>query len=143
MLTIDDRDWHWLQHTGILLIPETLYTIYQIITISFLSTKSTLYHPAVALSFNLILFLLYAMAGWLNPLLAWSSELSFDKRDTWERMCFAETGIIVFIAVFLYIPMIVLSCIAVHKYRKGTVRVPKNQAALGGYKLDELRAESV
>jgi hypothetical protein len=75
-------------------------------------------HPVFALVSSFCMMGLYVSVCWLNPLFALSNEVGFHNSQVWEKIVFAETG---FEAVLClcWIGMLVLSCVAVHRWRSG------------------------
>jgi hypothetical protein len=91
------------------------------------------FHPVFALVQSLIMWLLWATVSASNASLAWSEETFFEHRREWEQIAFAETGFQA--AIFLlWVAMMVLSCIAVHRWRR---------AKKGAKKVGDVRMEQV
>jgi hypothetical protein len=79
------------------------------------------------------MWLLWATVSASNASLAWSEETFFEHRREWEQIAFAETGFQA--AIFLlWVAMMVLSCIAVHRWRR---------AKKGAKKFGDMRMEPV
>lgn len=112
------------------MFPELILIIAQIWTI-----HASKFHPVFALVSSLFGLLLWVSAATTNGITTYSDELSFDEQDAWERLCYAETGFQVLIAV-LYFPMLVGSCMAVHRWRR-----MKREEEKEGYKMGKVNSQ--
>jgi hypothetical protein len=102
----------WVRWAGILIIPEGLHIITQVIALTY-----NAYHPITAITTSCIFFCLWVITALLNAFLSYSSELSFPRNIDWGNICYGEAGL-QGLGALLYAGMIVFSGIAVHRYRK-------------------------
>lgn len=101
------------------LIPDVVLTLVSFILILNPMHHSTYsFHPIFALVSSFVMMAMYAQVCWLNPLIALSNEVAFDYSESWQKIVFAETAFECVIC-FLWIAMLVYSCVAVHKWRMG------------------------
>jgi hypothetical protein len=107
----DDYSLWWLRW-GLVVFMEIAHIIAQVACIA-----TNNYHPIFALVGSICGFGLWVSFAVLDALVAYSGELYFSKSDAWESLCFAESGLMALMTV-LYAAMLVLSSMAVHRYRK-------------------------
>ncbi|KAH7072507.1 hypothetical protein FB567DRAFT_633394 [Paraphoma chrysanthemicola] len=117
----------WLR-IGLALIPDIILTlIYLILILNPLHRSTYSLHPVFALVASICMLGPYATVCWLNPMIAMSNEVGFPNMEKWEQIMWAETGMQALLAL-MWIEMMIASCVAVHKWRKGR----KVAGGLGG-----------
>jgi hypothetical protein len=125
-LTNTARHNFWLR-IGIALIPDALLTILTLILIlNPLHHATYSFHPVFALVSSLVMMGLYVSVAFMNPFMAYSSEVPFRFSDKWYTLAFVEAGVQGLLSL-LCLAMVVYSCLAVHKWR-----MAKKGAGKGG-----------
>ncbi|KAF2824494.1 hypothetical protein CC86DRAFT_371811 [Ophiobolus disseminans] len=109
--------YHFWLRIGLALIPDVLVTLTSLVLILNPLHHSTYsFHPIFALVSSIFLLSLYVNVCWLNPLIAYSNEVSFHNHQIWNKIVFAETAFEVVLCL-CWIAMMGFSCVAVHKWR--------------------------
>lgn len=119
----------WWLLWGLVIFLEIPHIIAQLICVAYNAN-----HPVFALVGSIFGFGLWTSFAILNGLVAYSKELWFEHNGEWMNMCFAESGVQALVAV-LYVGMLVLSSVAVHRYRmdnKGGRDVELGDVKTGG-----------
>jgi hypothetical protein len=119
--------YHFWLRIGMAYFLDLLCTLISLVLILNPMHRATYaFHPVFALVQSLIMAIMWAAVSGTNPSLAWSEETFFEQRHEWEQIAYAETGFQVAICL-LWGAMVVLSCIAVHRWRSagkgGNVRM--------------------
>lgn len=110
----------WWIRVGMALLPDAAITLAASIGVA-----TQHWHPIAALVSSICLFGLWVSVTFLNPLLAYSSEVFFTNNQTWEKLCYGEAG---FQAIFtiLYAVMIGYAAKGVHEWRMEKARKHTN-----------------
>lgn len=117
---------------GMAYFPDLLFTLVSLVLILNPMHRATYaFHPVFALVQSLIMFLMWAVVSGLNPALAYSEETFFKKRREWEQIAYAETGFQVAVCL-LWVAMLALSCIVVHRWRGAKKSVDVRMETLKG-----------
>jgi hypothetical protein len=121
--------------------PDLLFTLISLVLILNPMHRATYaFHPVFALVQSLVMAIMWAAVSGTNPALAWSEETFFEQRQEWEQIAYAETGFQVAVCL-LWGAMVVLSCIAVHRWRSagknGDVRMEQVKGGNGNDAYDE------
>ncbi|KAH7379536.1 hypothetical protein BKA66DRAFT_494854 [Pyrenochaeta sp. MPI-SDFR-AT-0127] len=111
---------------GIALVPELVYTTSTVALILGTPTLSLkgrtwTFHPAFALTFSIGLLGLYALVATFNTLIVYSNEVSFYNLQYWYFIAYVEAGLQAVLGLS-YLGMMVLSSVAVHRWRIGKIR---------------------
>jgi len=102
----------WLR-IGIALLSDSILTILTSICIF----KGN-WHPIAALSTSIVWCGLWTLCATWNALFAARDEVEFDRVEEWYRLCYAEVGLQVAMAV-AYVGMAWFAGVAVSRWRKG------------------------
>lgn len=119
----NDHPFSFWFRIGLALISDMIYTfvtlvlIFQTPSLSIKSQTLT-FHPAVALTFSLVLVSLYTFACFLNVLIVRSQEVSVDDLNARYKIIYVECWFQAILEM-CYILMTISSCIAVHQWRVG------------------------
>lgn len=129
LLTMQTSIYFWLC-TGYALIPDVVYTLFTLVLIFqkpkiSLSGHTWTFHPAFALTFSIILFILYAWATISNSLVVYSNETLLNQLGSWYGMSLATVFFQGTLAV-CYLGMMVSACVAVHRWRRNRVAMPRD-----------------
>lgn len=120
-LTFNTRYHFWIR-IGWALIADVVYTLATLALIHqklprVLKLPGWNFHPAVALTFSILLFAAYPLICFFNILIAWSNEVSFHNSNVWYQLAFVEAGVQGVLGL-CYLGMMICSCVAVHRWRK-------------------------
>jgi len=109
--------YHFWLRIGLALIPDVLFTLLSLVVILNPLHHSTYsFHPVFALVSSLVMLSLYVNVCWLNPMIAYSNEVTFHREQIWEKITWAETGMEAVLCL-CWIGMMGASCVAVHGWR--------------------------
>ncbi|KAF2661909.1 hypothetical protein K491DRAFT_710336 [Lophiostoma macrostomum CBS 122681] len=103
---------YWYLRWGLPVFMEIAHIIAQAICIA---TNNN--HPIFALVGSICGFGLWLSFAVLDAIVAYSGEFYFTHMDSWESLCYAESGLMA-VMTMLYVAMLVFSSMAVHRYRK-------------------------
>jgi hypothetical protein len=128
---------------GMAYFPDLLFTLVShILILNPMHRATYAFHPVFALVQSLIMFLMWAAVSGLNPALAYSEETFFEKRREWGQIAYVEAGFQVAVCL-LWVAMLVLSCVAVHRWRGAKKSENVRIGALDGRKESDGHAERV
>jgi hypothetical protein len=130
---VSRKDW-WFR-TGFALIPDVLITL---VTLVAIPIGAGFFHPILALSLSLPMIGLYAAFSFLHTIIIYGDESNNYNKKGWDNLGYVEVGLQATLGL-CYIGMAVMSCVAVHQWR----RAKRNErlAQVGDVELTSFKRE--
>jgi len=99
------------------MIPDTIYTIFSLVAIPSSASAPNLFHPILTLTVSLVMVCLYGAICFLHTLIIYNDESNTYNKSYWDSLGYAEVGFQGLLGL-LHAGMALLSCIAVHQWRR-------------------------
>ena len=99
------------------MIPDTIYTIFSLVAIPSSASAPNLFHPVLSLTVSLVMVCLYGAICFLHALIIYNDESNTYSKSYWDGLGYAEVGFQGVLGL-LHAGMALLSCIAVHQWRR-------------------------
>jgi hypothetical protein len=107
----------WFFRVGLAVIPDGIYTFFTLVAVPLSASIPKLLHPILALCSSLAMIGLYATISFLHAIIIYGDESNNYEKAKWDSVGYAEVGFQAVLGL-CYIGMAVLSCIAVHQWRR-------------------------
>ena len=99
------------------MIPDTIYTLFSLVAIPSSASAPNLFHPILTLTVSLVMVCLYGAICFLHTLIIYNDESNTYNKSYWDSLGYAEVGFQGVLGL-LHAGMALLSCIAVHRWRR-------------------------
>jgi len=99
------------------MIPDTIYTLFSLVAIPSSASAPNLFHPVLSLTVSLVMVCLYGAICFLHALIIYNDESNTYSKSYWDGLGYAEVGFQGVLGL-LHAGMALLSCIAVHQWRR-------------------------
>jgi hypothetical protein len=96
------------------MVPDVAITLFTLIAIPF---GAGFFHPILALLLSLLMIGVYAAISVLHTIIIYGDESNNYNKEDWDNLGYAEVGFQAILGL-CYIGMAVMSCVAVHQWRR-------------------------
>ena len=96
------------------MVPDVSITLFTLVAVP---SGAGFFHPILALSLSLLMIGLYAAISFLHTIIIYGDESNDYNKEGWDNLGYAEVGFQAILGL-CYIAMAVLSCVAVHHWRR-------------------------